>query len=296
MSITSAFALGFNTHFCGAVCTPTQRDPYFNAQSVTPYHNFGVRPTMMLAGRTFSEVRALIDRGIASDGTAPAGTAYLVSTQDKMRNVRAVEYDRLAHFMRVLFKTDVVHANFIQNKRRVFFYFTGVATVPKLQTNRFLPGAIGDDLTSDGGILSGPNGQTTVLQWLKAGVTGSYGTVFEPCNFPTKFPDPGIVMSHYMNGESLIEAYWKSVAMPGQGLFVGEPLANPFGGYSVTDQSGTLVVRTRALPPGRYALLAANVRRGPYHVVGQGVAGLGLNVLTLKGASAQFYRVVRQGS
>jgi hypothetical protein len=26
----------------------------------------------------------------------------------------------------------------------------------------------------------------------------------------------------------LIEAYWKSVQMPGQGLFVGEPLAAPY--------------------------------------------------------------------
>jgi hypothetical protein len=27
----------------------------------------------------------------------------------------------------------------------------------------------------------------------------------------------------------LIEAYWKSVAWPGQGIFIGEPLARPFG-------------------------------------------------------------------
>jgi hypothetical protein len=26
----------------------------------------------------------------------------------------------------------------------------------------------------------------------------------------------------------VLEAYWKSVAMPGQGVFVGEPLAAPF--------------------------------------------------------------------
>jgi hypothetical protein len=24
-------------------------------------------------------------------------------------------------------------------------------------------------------------------------------------------------------------AYWKSVMMPGQGIFIGEPLASPFG-------------------------------------------------------------------
>ncbi len=36
-------------------------------------------------------------------------------------------------------------------------------------------------------------------------------------------------MSHYLNGDTLIEAYWKSVLMPGQGIFIGEPLARPFG-------------------------------------------------------------------
>ena len=47
-------------------------------------------------------------------------------------------------------------------------------------------------------------------------------------NFPAKFPQPSVVIAHYTRGERLIEAYWKSVAWPGQGLFVGEPLAAPF--------------------------------------------------------------------
>jgi hypothetical protein len=35
-------------------------------------------------------------------------------------------------------------------------------------------------------------------------------------------------MHHYLAGETLIESYWKSVAMPGQGIFIGEPLARPY--------------------------------------------------------------------
>ena len=66
------------------------------------------------------------------------------------------------------------------------------------------------------------------LRWLEAGATGSYGTVVEPCNFPGKFPDVSVLMRHYLGGETLLEAYWKSVLMPGQGLFIGEPLAAPF--------------------------------------------------------------------
>jgi hypothetical protein len=31
-----------------------------------------------------------------------------------------------------------------------------------------------------------------------------------------------------VQGNSAIEAYWKSVAWPTQGLFIGEPLAAPY--------------------------------------------------------------------
>jgi uncharacterized protein (TIGR03790 family) len=68
----------------------------------------------------------------------------------------------------------------------------------------------------------------SVLRWLEAGATASYGTVAEPCNFTTKFPQPALAIARYTRGETVLEAYWKSVAMPGQGVFVGEPLAAPF--------------------------------------------------------------------
>ena len=68
----------------------------------------------------------------------------------------------------------------------------------------------------------------SALRWLEAGATGSYGTVVEPCNFTAKFPNTGLMIRRYLAGETLIEAYWKSVAMPGEGIFIGEPLAAPF--------------------------------------------------------------------
>jgi uncharacterized protein (TIGR03790 family) len=86
---------------------------------------------------------------------------------------------------------------------------------------------VADHLTSTGGDLLSTS-QMSSLRWLEAGATASYGTVVEPCAFPAKFPDPVVMMKHYFAGQTLIEAYWKSVAMPGQGLFIGEPLARPF--------------------------------------------------------------------
>lgn len=107
------------------------------------------------------------------------------------------------------------------------FYQTGLARVGKLETLRFLPGALADHLTSYGGDLLG-SGQMSSLRWLEAGATASYGTVSEPCNHWQKFPHPQILLQHYLSGATAIEAYWRSVAWPAQGLFIGEPLARPY--------------------------------------------------------------------
>jgi uncharacterized protein (TIGR03790 family) len=107
-----------------------------------------------------------------------------------------------------------------------------MAEVGKLGTLGFLPGALADHLTSFGGDLlesAEKNGQMSSLRWLEAGATASYGTVSEPCNHWQKFPNPAVLLRHYVQGNSAIEAYWKSVAWPAQGLFIGEPLAAPYG-------------------------------------------------------------------
>ena len=49
-----------------------------------------------------------------------------------------------------------------------------------------------------------------------------------PYNYPAKFSHPGVLMEYYLGGNTLIEAYRKSVWEPGLGVFVGETLARPF--------------------------------------------------------------------
>ncbi len=227
MSITTAFAAGFHQAYCASGCQPTQYDPYFDSPSHAPYTNFGIRPTMALAGRDFQDVKRLIDRGVTSDGTFPRGTGYLLSTSDRARNVRASMYPAIVSELGKKLKLRIVRANYIVGKKDVLFYFTGIVRVRALLSNHFLPGAIADHLTSLGGVLI-HSSQMSSLKWLEAGATASYGTVVEPCNLPDKFPSPGVVIRYYLKGESLIEAYWKGVAMPGQGIFIGEPLATPF--------------------------------------------------------------------
>ena len=227
MSITSAFTFGFDEKYCAKGCKATAASKYFNSVSRAPYDEFNIRPTMMLAGSSVEKVRAMIDRGVRSDYTQPDGVAYLVSTTDKNRNVRAKFYSETIEILGGRTKLQIVNSDVLKGKTDVMFYFTGLTKVKNIASNTFLDGAIADHLTSAGGVLFGGN-QMSALRWLDAGATASYGTVAEPCAFPQKFPHPGVVIDFYTRGETLIEAYWKSVKWPGQGLFVGEPLAAPF--------------------------------------------------------------------
>jgi uncharacterized protein (TIGR03790 family) len=227
MSLNTAIAIGYNPAFCSQGCQRTRSSAYYDSDSAAPAVDLGIRPTMSIAARTFEEAKALIDRGVASDGTAPRGTAYLLSTSDTQRNVRAARYGLARAMLGSILDLQVLQADKLQDRRDVMFYFTGTARVPDLRSNRFVPGAIADHLTSTGGDLLGDR-QMSILEWISAGATGSYGTVIEPCNFLEKFPDVPVLMRRYLAGETLIEAYWKSVAMPGQGIFVGEPLAQPY--------------------------------------------------------------------
>jgi uncharacterized protein (TIGR03790 family) len=228
MSITTAFAAGFDQSYCAQGCQATKLNPYFNTGSFAPYTDFQLRPTMAIAATSFNQAKALIDRGVAADGTYPSGTAYLMDTSDSDRNIRAFSYSNVLNQVGLRFNVLVLRQDVLEGKSDVMFYFTGLSQVENIRANRFLPGAIADHVTSSGGELTDTQ-QMSSLRWLEAGATGSYGSVVEPCNFPQKFPDLRIVMPSYLSGHTLLEAYWKSVAWAGQGIFIGEPLARPFG-------------------------------------------------------------------
>jgi len=227
MSITTAFAAGFDPAFCGSVCTQTRNSPYYASDTDKPFKAFGWRPTMTLAGNTFEEAKKLIDTGVAADYTHPQGSAYLLKTNDKARSTRAVSFPEIAEKFKNFWPVNYLEQDYITGKQDVMFYFTGFSTVPHIYENHYLPGAVADHLTSNGGVMSGSD-QMNIMEWIKAGATASYGAVIEPCNYPAKFSNPALLMFYYLRGSSVIEAYWKSVAQPGQGIFVGEPLAKPF--------------------------------------------------------------------
>ncbi len=293
MSITAAFAFGFDMRYCATGCVTTAPSDYFNSDSRKPFESARIRPTMMIAAREFRDATALIERGIAADGSLPKGEAYLLETSDKARSNRRIFFAEARRAFSDQLPVNILRMDTLKNAQNVMFYFTGLVSVSDIETNRFLPGAVADHLTSHGGRLTDST-QMSSLRWLEAGATGSYGTVVEPCAFPEKFPNPIVLMQHYLAGETLIEAYWKSVAMPGQGVFIGEPLARPYGGYRVQQHNGRWHVEGPALRPGTYTLLGADKMEGPFEHIASGLQVSALmRTLELPPPLRNFYKLSR---
>ena len=225
--ITGAYTLGLDAALCADTCRAGRPSSYFNAPGRRPWREHGMRLSMLLPTVSTQDAMALIDRGVVSGMRRVPSHAWDLTTSETARNARAVFFPapgyRRAHELTV----HRLQADALQDAGDVLIYQLGKARVDRLETVRFVPGALADHLTSHGGeLLDG--GQMSSLRWLEAGATASYGTVGEPCNHWQKFPNPGVLLRHYLNGETAIEAYWKSVAWPGQGVFIGEPLAAPF--------------------------------------------------------------------
>jgi uncharacterized protein (TIGR03790 family) len=228
MSITSAMAAGYRADFCTSQCAATPKNPLFDVLSWLPADTVGWWPAMLLPTDDTALARALIERGLEADGTRPPGTVYLVHTPDSHRNVRAASYGDARAVLDPRVRVVELWTPIERSVADAIGYFTGAARVAELSQIHFRPGAVADHLTSFGGILDG-RGQMSVIDWIRQGATASFGTVSEPCNIPGKFPDIAVLMRHYLAGDTALEAYWKSVATPGQGLFVGEPLSRPYG-------------------------------------------------------------------
>jgi uncharacterized protein (TIGR03790 family) len=301
-SITSAFTFGIES---GAIeipsCNPMPANPYYNSRSSQPYTDFHIRPTMMLAGVDAASVKATIDKGAMADGSFPAGTGWFARTADAVRsNPRFADFKSTVQDWN---RPDALSMKYVEGgaanvarRSNILFYETGAANVPALKTNTYVPGALADHLTSTGGDLFGSTavdyGQMSILRWLEAGATASYGTETEPCARPEKFPRASVLVKNYFVGDTAVEAYLKSVQWPAQGVLVGEPLARPFGTKATFD-NGTLTITTTSLEPGvTYALSSAPARAGPFTQIRTvSVPNYQSITITVEGMPAPFYKL-----
>jgi uncharacterized protein (TIGR03790 family) len=227
MSVTTAMAAGYRSEFCEPGCGATAPNPLFDSDDWLPADTVGWWPAMLVPTADAALAQALIERGVRADRSSAAGTVYLVRTADAARNVRAATYAEVELMEGEAVRIVELNAPVTREMPDAIGFFTGAAHVDELAAIHFLPGAVADHLTSTGGVLYG-GAQMSALAWLSQGATAAYGSVSEPCNHLEKFPDIEVFLKHYLRGETVLEAYWKSVKMPGQGLFIGEPLASPY--------------------------------------------------------------------
>ena len=227
-SITSAITFGYDAEQCKNTCAPGKPNPYFNSVVSKPFNELGIRLTMLLPTDSIDRAKKIIEKGVQSDLGVFRSTAYYLTTTDMNRNSRAQYFPQSGlEIPRSGLAVMSIKSDKLLGAQDVMIYQTGLAKVDGLDTLNFLPGALADHLTSFGGDLLG-KGQMSALRWLDAGATATYGTVSEPCNYWQKFPNPAVMLKWYVGGATAVEAYWKSVAWPAQGLFVGEPLAAPY--------------------------------------------------------------------
>jgi uncharacterized protein (TIGR03790 family) len=227
MSVTTAFAAGYRAGFCEPGCSPTLVSPLFDSAGWLPVDTVDWYPAMLLPIADEGLAREVIQRGVRADYSAPPGILYLVRTSDPKRNVRASTYADVALSMGKRLQVVQMSTPMPMQIPDAIGYFTGATRVVELPRIQFRAGALADHLTSVGGVLDGTD-QMSIVEWLKQGATASYGTVSEPCSILEKFPNVDVLFEHYRHGETVLESYWKSVAMPGQGIFIGEPLARPY--------------------------------------------------------------------
>lgn len=182
----------------------------------------------MITASNLTRAMRLVDQGVTSDGTFPREPVLLVKTTDPLRNIRYHAFDNTVFNNRLRGYGLCIRTNLnsLWGQTNLLGCVMGLGyfSVPQ---GTFSPGAMADSLTSYGGAIFGPNTQTTLLAFIDAGASGSYGTVTEPQPLPEKFPDPQNYF-YQSRGFTLAECYYQSLTNPHQGLIVGEPLAAPF--------------------------------------------------------------------
>ena len=258
MSLSAAFAFGYNVDYCADSCKKTRISSYFHTLSATPWDDFGMRPTMMLAAGDLEQNVRLIERGKLADASLTRGKVILLDTSDRRRSVRSRFFSEIERDFQQVSDVYRFNSDSVSGLENILLYVAGTKRVEDLDTIGFMPGALADHLTSAGGKLTDSR-QMSAVEWLRAGATASYGTAIEPCNLTEKFPNPVIQLWHYLRGTTALEAYWKSVRMPGQGNFIGEPLAAPYRGYKLKRVPNGWEIHSPVIFQGRYKIFSGEL-------------------------------------
>jgi tetratricopeptide (TPR) repeat protein len=211
-------------------------DRGWNAQGERTESDTGVRYllSVMLAvtsgrGNSVPEALDALRAAARADGARPKGVFYFIRNENIRSTVRDWLFPSAVEKLRTMGLSAELEEGIVpMNKPDVMGAVIGAAEYDwKSSGSRILPGAICEDFTSAGGILTAGAGQTPLTSLIACGAAASSGTVTEPIAIEEKFPSPFIHV-HYARGCTLAEAFYQSVATPYQLLIVGDPLCAPW--------------------------------------------------------------------
>lgn len=184
-------------------------------------------------GNSVDEIIKYLSIAAKADGTRPKGTIYYVQNRTPRSTPRHDDFpDAVADLTLLGVNASIENGQFLKNKLQVMGVTSGAPNLHIATSGcRFLPGALGDNLTSAGGNLvvrkTKKPDQTPITDFMRFGCAGACGTVTEPFNIPQKFPS-AFLHVHYARGCSLAEAFYQSIAGPYQQLVLGDPICRPW--------------------------------------------------------------------
>ena len=176
-----------------------------------------------------NEVLASLARSATADGTSPTGSIYFPQNGDVRSTTRAWAFNAAANTLKQLGLNAVVENGILPVKRAdVAGAMIGTAGFDwNASGSTVLPGAIIEHLTSFGAVLSERSDQTPCTDFIRAGASGTSGTVTEPYALQQKFPT-AFMHVMYCRGWTLAESYYQSLFGPYQLLVIGDPLCKPW--------------------------------------------------------------------
>ena len=190
-------------------------------------------------GNSVDEVVRCLTRSRFADGVFPRGTFYFMTNQDVRATTRSGRFPAVRQALQLEHRNvEIAEGVCPKNRQDVLGLMMGFSWFDWTTSNsRLVPGAIGENLTSFGGILDELGKQTPISEFVRWGAAGTTGTVVEPYAIAAKFPDP-VMHLHYARGLTLAESIYASVLNPYQLLAVGDPLCRPWSNQQRIELSG----------------------------------------------------------
>lgn len=241
--------------FGSAAEIPAQ-NPWYQV-AAAPSASARFYPCAWVTGQTVDDALAMLRRAQARyDDARRAGRFYFCEGTGP-RGMRNPQIPAALAALRA-FDARADHVREAQPRGRddILGLFTGAERV-SLAGNAFVPGAVVDNLTSFGGCLLDPRGQTSVLEFIRHGASAAYGTVSEPGNSPERWASCDLP-ARYLTGASIMDCYLRSVRDWRFSLLVADPLMAPFARHLAPQP-----LTTAADPAGPDEPLAVRIRVAP---------------------------------